>query len=330
MNLQVIDILKSIVILAFQLSPLSLSSGLEWVYFKPLGRDLGNSDELAKALAQGKTVFTEEEWAQFGISNMLRPDDFIKAGDFYFKPAPNGQPLGRNWEEAKPSLLGRDLGKLKGGPALAKELAEGKTDFTEKEWARFGINELRPDDFITGGDFFKPAPKGEQELDPSIKTEEELQKFLQTLRRSGAIWTKKRGNSPAEESESRFLRYREYLVKEEIICRHLTNIMEEIRNDGDGELVAEVFRSNELASELNVPEKSMESWTRHVCQLVGDLVAILDPVPRSQLVWTLELVKVNTQTFLHEMGGAHRGESQGALINIQSSDPRDSGQSSVV
>jgi hypothetical protein len=41
---------------------------------------------LAKELLKGKTVFTEEEWARFGIRD-LRSNHFIEAGGSYYKPA---------------------------------------------------------------------------------------------------------------------------------------------------------------------------------------------------------------------------------------------------
>jgi len=45
----------------------------------------GHSSELSAALAKGRTQFTEEQWRAFGIPD-LRFDDFVKAGDFYFRP----------------------------------------------------------------------------------------------------------------------------------------------------------------------------------------------------------------------------------------------------
>ena len=61
--------------------------GLMWEIFpeRPAqGRELSDSG-LASAL-ECKTIFTQREWEAFGISD-LRDDDFIKSGDFYFKPA---------------------------------------------------------------------------------------------------------------------------------------------------------------------------------------------------------------------------------------------------
>ncbi len=69
-----------------------VSSGSRWESAgaeKPTeGREL-DSCSLAKELAEGKTEFTEKQWTQFGIGD-LRSDDFIKAGDLYFKPSDVG------------------------------------------------------------------------------------------------------------------------------------------------------------------------------------------------------------------------------------------------
>ena len=63
------------------------ASGLKWMKTgakKPTrGRELSNRG-LATAL-EGKAEFTQQEWKAFGISN-LRPDDYIRAGNSYFKP----------------------------------------------------------------------------------------------------------------------------------------------------------------------------------------------------------------------------------------------------
>ena len=326
--------MKSIVILAFQLSPLSLSSGLKWrdatreVSSKPpWGQELRNT-KLATELEKTKTEFTEDELAEFNIDD-LHSDVFIKVGDSYFKPAQSlGLRLGLKWEQAE--LSSPDRQPLR-NDELATELAKNKTEFTVDQWAKFKIGDLRSDDFIkVGNRYFKPSPKNEQELDASIKTEEELKKYLEILRRCCAIYTKKKKEEKdkhesmqTEESSvdaslsSR--RYREYLNNEQIICRHLIERLDDIQKDDQGQLVEDVFeRQPTLAEAFKVPAKHLQSWTRHICQILGDLVAIRDSVPRSQLKFTLDLVHQNAKTF--EVWGAHRGPD--ALIN-QSSHPPD-------
>ena len=75
--------------LLFQVKYKSLPPGLKWEISgtdKPTrGRELSNS-KLLKALEEGKTEFTKQAWEAFEIKN-LRPDDFIKARNSYFKPA---------------------------------------------------------------------------------------------------------------------------------------------------------------------------------------------------------------------------------------------------
>jgi len=64
------------------------TSGLKWKKTgatKPTqGRELSNSS-LAEAL-KSKTEFTQAEWRAFGLGDDLRPDDYIKTDDVYFRP----------------------------------------------------------------------------------------------------------------------------------------------------------------------------------------------------------------------------------------------------
>ena len=77
-----------------------IPSGLKWINegaSKPDGGHVLISPHLANAL-QGQTDFSQDEWNAFGIQN-LRNNTFIKAGDFYFKPAetePGGEMKVRN------------------------------------------------------------------------------------------------------------------------------------------------------------------------------------------------------------------------------------------
>ena len=64
------------------------TSGLKWKKTgatKPTqGRELSKSS-LAEAL-KSKTEFSQEEWRAFGLGDDLRPDDYIKTDDVYFRP----------------------------------------------------------------------------------------------------------------------------------------------------------------------------------------------------------------------------------------------------
>ena len=138
------------------------TSGAQWKMAgaeKPTqGRELSNS-ELATALEEGRAEFTQKEWEAFGIDD-LRSDDFIKAGDSFFKLAMSKladmlvqkAAAGRKWKMAgaeKPTQ-GRELSNSE----LATALEEGRAEFTQKEWEAFGIDDLRSDDFIKAGDSF--------------------------------------------------------------------------------------------------------------------------------------------------------------------------------
>jgi len=67
------------------------ASGLKWEnagVTRPTGSEL-SSTAVASAL-EGNTEFTQKEWESFGICD-LQPEHFIKAGDFYYKPAVKGK-----------------------------------------------------------------------------------------------------------------------------------------------------------------------------------------------------------------------------------------------
>lgn len=63
------------------------ASGLRWTVAgrtKPAqGRELSNN--VLSASLQSKTEFTQEQWDAFGVRD-LRDDDYIKAGDLYYRP----------------------------------------------------------------------------------------------------------------------------------------------------------------------------------------------------------------------------------------------------
>jgi hypothetical protein len=71
----------------FTITRCHVASGWKWTRVEATkltqGRELRNS-ELATAL-KSKTTFTPQEWDALGISD-LRPDDFIKVDDCYFRP----------------------------------------------------------------------------------------------------------------------------------------------------------------------------------------------------------------------------------------------------
>ena len=69
-------------------------------------------------------------------------------------------PSGLSWEKIKPTTKGRQLKPTKGRELTAPKLAEAlakQTQFSQEEWKRFDIKDLRYDHFIQSrGAFFEP------------------------------------------------------------------------------------------------------------------------------------------------------------------------------
>jgi hypothetical protein len=93
--------------------------------------------------------------------------------------SPLSQSSGLKWDPKK-TIDPTHGCELKNDPELAQAFAS-KSEFTQEQWATFKIRDLHSDDFIRLGDspenryYSKPAPKGEQELDPTLVTEKDLQ-----------------------------------------------------------------------------------------------------------------------------------------------------------
>ena len=73
------------------------ASGLRWASVgltKPAqGQELSNN--VLSASLQSKTEFTQREWDNFGVKD-LRSDDYIKAGDCYYRPHDDDNDNGDN------------------------------------------------------------------------------------------------------------------------------------------------------------------------------------------------------------------------------------------
>ena len=172
---QMADLVSSIAEFLFEIG-VREPPGLQWKTVGPAkpetGTEIGNV-KLAAALQQ-KSQFSRQELDHFSLTPTERAklsyDDYIKVKDEYFKPDDlleaaisdrvsidelrlrsqkkevfDITTLGLKWNLAgdeKPKK-GRSLEH----PELAKALAY-KTDFSEKEWEAFGIQDLRKDDFI--------------------------------------------------------------------------------------------------------------------------------------------------------------------------------------
>ena len=168
-----------------------------------------------------------------------------------FQLSPLSQASGLKWEEAttRPTQ-GSELNN----PELVKALSEagGRVEFTDKAWANFKILNLHSDNFVCLNNspptFAKPAPKNEQDFDPTSMKEEELHKCLQTLRRSCAKATKELRKSWLEKSEEaiqNLSRYEQYLEREFKICKRLTEVLDHIKEDDEGELVESFFDADD-------------------------------------------------------------------------------------
>lgn len=104
--------------------------------------------------------------------------------------------------------------------------------------------------------------------------------------------------------------YLGYLKRESTICQHIHDVLDKIRDatggkNGNG-TVSSTFNLGSLERELNVPVNSAEEWAETMCKLLGLLVGIRDLVPRSQLIFTLELVLRNSHSVrqnLDRIGG---------------------------
>ena len=104
--------------------------------------------------------------------------------------------------------------------------------------------------------------------------------------------------------------YLGYLKRESTICQHIHDVLDKIRDATSGKngngTVLSTFNMGSLERELNVPVNSTEEWAETMCKLLGLLVGIRDWVPRSQLIFTLELALRNSHSVkqkLDRIGG---------------------------
>ena len=117
--------------------PLPVASGLKWVKAsvqKPTqGRELDNPD-LTHALTN-RTEFTQPEWKAFGIKYLLT-DDYIKAGDFYFKPAAEESSRAKSQHDYM-DFVKCQLKETRRGPGLKGELLDTSLALIQVSWSCF-------------------------------------------------------------------------------------------------------------------------------------------------------------------------------------------------
>ena len=160
------------------------ASGLQWHKAgneRPRGGTALTNGRLSEALMRGKTDFSREEWAEFGITTELRVGDFIKVDDAYFrawqieqeqqKLRPNATSAtaqrssassGLRWRKVgnTPPLAGRALTNHRLAAALTRKVQHKRVRFSSEEWAAFGITGLHTGDFIEASDAYFVAEPG--------------------------------------------------------------------------------------------------------------------------------------------------------------------------
>jgi hypothetical protein len=145
------------------------ASGLKWrkaVFVNAQGRDASSfageqivNDALSKALLNGATDFTQEQWEAFNIRGVCTHNYIVATradgADDFFRPVVLAS--GLQWERAGDARP--HTGEQLHNDALSKALAH-KTEFTEEEWAAFLVSSLYMHHFVQGANgagYFRPA-----------------------------------------------------------------------------------------------------------------------------------------------------------------------------
>jgi hypothetical protein len=143
-------------------------------------------------------------------------------------------------------------------------------------------------------------------FDPSnpLVSNLEMAKILQELRRrSSALATCQSEGVSDKRSldvQDEIVFYRKYVVRESLICQHIYDVMEHIKEEKKGKSCCATVESElklaDLETKLGLQVNSTKDWANLMCRLLGLVVGIRDWVPRSQLTFTLELVLRNSQS----------------------------------
>ena len=120
--------------------------------------------------------------------------------------------------------------------------------------------------------------------------------------------------------------YFKYLERESFICEHVLDCLDKIREETRGKRssrqVMDALNLVDLESGLDLNSKRTESWAAVFCKQLGLLVGIRDSVPRSQLTFTLQLVRRNAASILKRRPEKLHPEKTGE----QSSEDQDQGE----
>ena len=99
--------------------------------------------------------------------------------------------------------------------------------------------------------------------------------------------------------------YQEYLERELLICRHFLDVMREIGTSTTARSIEHVLTIGELEDKLKLPQGNLQPWCREMCRRLGAIIAMRDWVPRSQLIFSLELVLQNLMALGRSDGEIH-------------------------
>jgi hypothetical protein len=168
-------------------------------------------------------------------------------------------------------------------------------------------------------------------FDPKAKdhaqfsSEEVISRVLHKLRRSSALAHCDGGGESCKI-------YLEYLERETILCEHVHFVLSKIHDDESGRhgstTIFSTFDVRKLETALHVPVTTTESWAKKISKLLGLVVGIRDWVPRSQLIFTLELVLHNSRsmkqklTEKNDLSGSPSGRNPSSSTTEPNQDPQ--------
>ena len=161
--------------------------------------------------------------------------------------------------------------------------------------------------------------------------DEDISDILKKLRRSSLPLNA--FEQGAKKSKSVEDDYQIYLKNELVIVIHILDCLDRIRSDTRGKrasaTVLSALNMGDLEKSLTVPVKSTEGWATQMGRQLGLLVGVRDWVPRSQLTFTLQLVRRNAESILKLRTGKVRTEKlRSEKTGEESSGDQNQGQDS--
>jgi hypothetical protein len=129
--------------------------------------------------------------------------------------------------------------------------------------------------------------------------DEAFQQMLDSIR---SLYSTARSSGPGNTDRSSYL---EFIKREYTVCKHLLQVLNSIPDDETGSSIIHVFQRDQLESKLGVRVRSTEFGVAQIVQRLGQFITIRDWIPRSQLVFTLELVLAHHPGHMQEMSPPH-------------------------